>query len=237
MAGNYQNNNRGGRTSTTTHIRTIVSSGVSCITVKFYNNSLSFQFMPFQGKKADGSDQYDRKNFIMTTINYDSAYAMMQFATNIAENKIEGNQASMVIPCANNTTLALDWKRETGCTFTVTRNNMTIPFNFQRMNINGMKDGQPTTIVVESGLGSFAEIFKGYLQGINSERHLNKLTDDFAKMMENNNQAKGGFQPRNNNNNGGGYNKFQGNNSTPAPWDNGASNNIPTVGLDNLNVQ
>ena len=46
--------------------------------------------------------------------------------------------------------------------------------------------------IIEAGLGVFLKTVEGYLTGINADRHLDKLTEDFAKLMngdssENNN--------------------------------------------------
>ena len=46
------------------------------------------------------------------------------------------------------------------------------------------------TKYLDSGLGAFVKTIEGYLTGINADRHLNKLTDDFIK-IQNQKQQEG----------------------------------------------
>ena len=53
------------------------------------------------------------------------------------------------------------------------------------------ENGQERDKIVETGLIVFNAIVDAYLDGINADRHLDKLTEDYAKLMESNNGQNG----------------------------------------------
>ena len=173
------------KTSTSTQIRNMYSDGMSYMNIKFYNTNLSFQLYPFTGKDQTGRSKYDTKNGQQTTVNFEGAYALYKAAKDIIDEKVQ--QTTLSVPC-NGASLILErklgmnGKMET--VFSITKNNMTIPFRFntiqQQVNING----QVQTKEIETGLGAFCKTIEGYLTGINSDRHLDKLTEDYAKLQE-----------------------------------------------------
>lgn len=255
---NNQNGNQGGggKPITTTHIRTLFSSGMSSLTIKFFNVNLSLQMMPFTGKDANGRDQYDRQRSVMTTINFEGAALLLKMAKDVIDGKVEGENVQVDVPCNNNVTVSMVWNRgengQSSTQLTINKNGQTIPFRFATATYKVRQNGQVTQKIVEIGLDVFAKTLEGYLTGINADRHLDKLTEDFAKSQEaNGGGQQGGYQSRNNNypkknygggnnyprknyNNGGGY-QNQGQNSTPAPWDNNNQANN-TVGISSYSV-
>ena len=197
------------KTSTSTQIRNMYSDGMSYMNIKFYNTNLSFQLYPFTGKDQNGRSKYDMKNGQQTTVNFEGAYALYKAATDIIDEKVQ--QTTLSVPCNGASLmlerkLGMDGQMET--VFSISKNNMTIPFRFntiqQQVNING----QVQTKNIETGLGAFCKTIEGYLTGINSDRHLDKLTEDYAKIQEaakegsNNGQyQQRPYKPYNNNNN------------------------------------
>jgi len=199
--------NNNGRTNTSTQIRTMYSENTSCMTIKFYNTNLSFSLYPFTGKNQQGRSTYDMKNGQQTTVNYEGAYALYQAAKDIIDGKVQ--QTSLAVPC-NGASLTLERKLgmngQMETVFSISKNNVTIPFKFntiqQQVNING----QVQTNIIEIGLGAFLKTIDGYLTGINADRHLNKLTEDYAKLQERNEQPQAQNQGQNN---GGGNNNYR----------------------------
>lgn len=220
--------NNQNRTSTSTQIRNMYSDGVSYMNIKFFNTNLSFSLYPFISKDQVGRSNYDMKNGIQTTVNFEGAFALADAAKGIIDGKIA--EMSQPIPCLAGASIMLERKANPAgimnTTFSITKNNVTIPFVFQTMERQVKENGQVVTKTIESGLGAFMKTIEGYLVGINADRHLDKLTDDFAKLQQGqqgSQQQQGGYNNyRNNNyrkpynNNGGGYKK---------PYNGGYQNN------------
>lgn len=191
-----QNNNA--KTSTSTQIRNMYSDGMSYMNIKFYNTNLSFQLYPYTGKDQNGRSKYDMHNGQQTTVNFEGAYALYRVGNDIIQNKVQ--QTSVSVPC-NGASLLLERKLgmngQMETVFSITKNNMTIPFRFNTIQQQINQNGQIQSQTIEVGLGAFVKTIEGYLTGINADRHLDKLTDDFAKMQESNTQQP---QQQNNNN-------------------------------------
>ena len=173
------------KTTTSTQIRNMYSDGMSYMNIKFYNTSLSFQLYPFTGKDQSGRSNYDTRNGQQTTVNYEGAYALYRVANDIIQNKVQ--QTSVSSPC-NGASLLLERKLgmngQMETIFSITKNNMTIPFRFNTIQQQVNQNGQIQSQTIEVGLGAFAKTIEGYLTGINADRHLDKLTEDFAKANE-----------------------------------------------------
>lgn len=188
--------------TTSTQIKNLYSPGVCYLNIKFFNTDLSLKFSPFI-QTNNGRSEYDLKNCQITTIDHEEAFTLYITAKDIIEGKlIEGSQEIL----CKNATLTLERsikgdKPET--VLSLTKNNVTIPFIFnvreRKIKSNGQVVG---TEYIEAGLGSFMQLLEGYLTGVNADRHLDKLTDDYAAAQ---NQAKS------NNNN---QNSYQGNNNS-----------------------
>ena len=208
------------RTSTSTQIRNMYSDGMSYMNIKFYNTSLSFQLYPFTGKDQNGRDRYDMNNGQITTVNYEGVYALFQTAKDIIDGRTK--ECNLSVPC-NGASLTLERKLgmngQMETVFSITKNNMTIPFKFQTIQQQIKDGGDISTNTIESGLGAFMKTLEGYLTGINAERHLNKLTDDYAALHpQNNNQQQGNnnYQRRNNYNRNNNYQQNRQWNNQPA---------------------
>ncbi len=213
-------NNNQPRMSTNTQVRNFYSDGLSYLNVSFFNTNLSFKFHPFISKDNLGKSTYDMKNPQNTTVNYEGASALDQVAEDIINGKIQ--ECNLPIPCASGASLNLerklgqDGKMET--IFSISKNNVTIPFKFNTIEYQTKENGQIVTKTIETGLKAFQKTIEGYLTGINADRHLDKLTDDFAKLHENNNnqQQRGGYnnyQKKTFNNYNNNRKPYQGNNS------------------------
>lgn len=199
------NNNNQQRTMTSTQIRNMYSE-MSYLNIKFYNTNLSFSFSPFQQRDQNGRNVYDLKNNQLTTVNFEGAYALYQCCQQIIDKKIQ--ECHLEIPCSGNATLFLDRKPgqngQMETTFSISKNNVMIPFRFQTITQQVTINGQIMTEVIETGLGVFMKTIEGYLTGINADRHLDKLTDEFAKTQGGfpQGQQQNGFRQ-----NGGGFRK------------------------------
>lgn len=209
--------NNNNRTTTSTQIRNMYSEGMSYLNMKFFNTNLCFQFYPFLSRDNVGRNTYDMKNGLSTTVNFAGAHGLWQVANDIIEGKIK--EITHDIPCASGANLVLQCRTapngEPEVIFSISKNNITIPFKFNvvtRTIKNGA--GQTEIYYIQNELGAFMDTIKGYLNGINADRHLDKLTDDFVKSLgdqaqqgQNQQQQNGGqnFNNRGNNN-------FRGNN-------------------------
>lgn len=195
------------RTNTSTQVRNFYSDGISYLNVSFYNTNLAFKFHPFISKDNFGKSLYDMKNPQSTSVNFEGASALYQVANDIISGKIQ--ECNLSIPCASGAELTLrrelgqDGKMET--VFSISKNGIVIPFKFSTVTCQVKENGQTSTRIIETGLAAFHKTIDGYLTGINADRHLNKLTDDFAKLQENNggNHQNGGYNnyPKKNFNN------------------------------------
>lgn len=208
-------------TNTSTQIRNFYSEGISYLNIKFYNTNLSFKFSPFVSKDPGGISKYDLNNSQTTTVDYEGAYALYEVAEDIIKGKI--TECNLPIPCAAGATLTIERKigisGQMETIFSIQKNNVTIPFVFKTINQQVKENGQFVTRVIECGLGAFKETIKGYLNGINSDRHLDKLTDDFAKSQNQSQNPQQNYGNNYKNNykkpyNNGGYKKpYNGNNN------------------------
>lgn len=200
------------RTNTSTQIRNFYSEGLAYMNVSFYNTNLSIKMQPFKGKDQLGRNSFDSSKAIITTIDFDSAYLLWSTIKDIEDGKdITG---TIPIPCGPDATL--EFERKPGPNgfmesfLNISKNNITISFKFRTIIANVNVNGQPMQKVIEVGLGSFSKTINGYLEGINADRHLDKLTDDYIRTQQPQNQNNGGGnnnyqKPYNNGNNNGGY--------------------------------
>lgn len=183
--------NENARTNTSTQIRNLYSEGFSYLNVSFFNINLSFKFHKYLSKDNMGKNIYDLKNGLNTTVNYEGAAALFAISKDILDNKIQ--ECTLPIPCAS---AELLFERKPGPNgmetwFSITKNGVTVPFKFNTMIVKVKENGQERDKIVETGLIVFNAIVDAYLDGINADRHLDKLTEDYAKLMESNNGQNG----------------------------------------------
>jgi len=199
--------------NTSTQVRNFYSDGMSYINIKFYKMLLSFNFVPFVSKDTTGKSTYNPEAGMLTTVNWEGAYALYKTAMDIIENKVVS--ANIVVPCNQGTTLTLESKDPSNTTFIITKNGGSIPFKFATQTRQDKDSGgNSVTTIIQTGLGAFASTLKGYLEGINADRHLDKLTEDYAKSQGGqnagqNNQQTGGWQGNNQGQRGGYQNRGQ----------------------------
>jgi len=201
----YQNQGNK-KTMTTTHIRTLYSDGSCYITVKFYDKYLSLTFTPRE------NNDYNKQRTIFSSIDYEGA-ALLLFTF---DQIIQGNKQDCMVNITNpinNTTLSFT-RNNNISVLSISRGNDKIAFKFNTMT-RQIGNSQDT---VETGLIVLANILRSYLSGINSSRHLNKMTDDFIKSQEGKpdnkqdgykarNQQSQGYQRGRGNYNRGNYNQ------------------------------
>ena len=220
------------RTNTSTQIRNLYSEGMSYLNLSFFNTNLSFKFYPFISRDNTGRSTYDLKNGIGTTVNFEGAFVLFQVASDIISGKIGSTDVDIACAAGANLNLKCEVNGDQKIvTFTITKNNVTIPHKFSVIPQKIIHpNGQVEMKYIQSGLGAFMKTVEGYLNGINADRHLNKLTDDYVKALGNeqstqqtttqsyqnnnqqyNNDNRGNNNYRNNYN-GNGYKKSYNNN-------------------------
>ena len=193
--------------------------------IKFYNTNLSFQLYPYTGKNQNGRSTYDTKNGQQTTVSYDGAFALYQMAKDIIAGKL--SEGIITVPC-NGASITME--RKLGLSgpetvFSLTKNNVTVPFKFQTIQRQIKENGNVVTQTIECGVGAFMKTVEGYLTGVNADRHLDKMTEEYAKIngdQPNNNQQN---QHQNYNNNKPNYNKNYNNNNRNYNNNNNRNNN------------
>jgi hypothetical protein len=150
------------------------------------------RFYRYYGKNKDGSDQYDLKNGLTTTVNYENAYYLYQAAMYILKDINSEKEIRAVLPC-NKADLILACKREQddqmAVYLTIEKNNQSISFRFKTQQVQVKENGQMVTKVIQSGLGAFAKTIEGYLTGIGADIHLSKLLDNFENSQDEGQQA------------------------------------------------
>lgn len=188
--------------ATTTQIRNMYAEGMSYLNMRFFNTNLAFSFYPFVNNNGRGS--YDLKHGQSTTVNFEGAFALYSVAHEIIDDKVQ--EINVQIPCASGATLTLE--RKLGLSgnmetlFTINKNNITIPFKFNTITHQAKENGMLVTKTIEVGLGAFMKTIEGYLNGINADRHLDKLTDDYVKNIQESTpqSSQNNFQNNGNNN-------------------------------------
>ena len=240
------NENNQQRQATSTQVRNIYSEGMSYINIKFFNMYMSLQFFKFLSKDDTGRSTYQQPG-LTTTVNWDSAYSLFQVSHEIL-NGDPNKGYNLVVPCKDGS-LTLERKmsqnNQMETTLTIMKNNESIPFKFTTTTFQEILNGQSTSKTVESGLGTFAMTLHGYLTGINADRHLDKMTEDYVKSLGPNanppqqnqyNNRGGGFQTGsgyqgNRNNNRGGGNRG---NWNRRPYNNQYNNPNPQQNQQNM---
>ena len=217
------------RPSTSTQIRNMYSEGYSCLNIRFYNTNLSFQWYQFTGKDQAGRAQYDSKTGQQTTVNVEGAYALYHVAKEILEGKVQ--ETNVTVQCLS-AQIILERKRamngEYETFLTISKNGVTIPFKFQSI-VQQVREpnGQITTKQVDTGLGALMKTIEGYLTGINADRHLDKLTEEYIRHQESQQSMQNpGNVPKNNNKYRNNYNPNRNNyNGNKRPYNNQYNNN------------
>lgn len=240
------NNNQKG---TNTQIRNLYSDGVSYMNTSFFNTNLSFRFYPFLNKDQNGRSVYDLQHGQNTTVNYEGAAALHYLAKGIIDGTIQ--ETNLPIPCAGGASLTFERKMAMNGSmetiFSISKNNVIIPFVFKTLQCQVKENGQVITKTIEVGLAAFDAILQGYLTGINADRHLDKLTEDYVKSLgesgnnqQNQNKNNGNFNNNNNYrpNNNNGYKKNY-NNNYKKPYNNNNGSWQPPVQQDmsSYNIQ
>jgi len=250
-------------TSTSTQIRNLYSEGMSYMNLRFFNTNLGINIYPFTGRDNNGRSIYDKNNYIATTVNFESAFALYQASNDVIEGKVK--ELDITIPCTSGANILFQCKtnqnNQPEVIMTVMKNNVNIPFKFAVLNQTiKNNNGQIEHTVSHIGLGAFMKTVEGYLNGINANRHLDKLTDDYVKLINgsqsnDNNQSNNNQQNNRNNNyrgnynNNGGYKKGYNNNykrqynnnnggGFPSPpsnnnWNNNNSQNLSSYEINN----
>ena len=193
--------NNNNRTATSTQIRTFYCEE-SCLTMKFYNTNLSFHFHPALPPYPDGRHKYDTNNSQITSVNTEGAFALYKAASDIIDEKV--SELTLEIDGGKDAKLRLQ-KTNEKTTFSIIKNGITVTFTFERIKIQETINGVPQTKEIEIGLGSWMKTIEGYLTGINADRHLDKLTEQYAKLQEETGSKfgnknffnKGGYKPSN----------------------------------------
>lgn len=189
------------RTSTNTQIRNFYAEGVSYMNTKFYNTSFAIALYPFTGKDENGRSNFDTKGGVATTISYEGAAGLSQICGDILNGTIQ--EVSLSIPCFN-ASMLLERRPANGQMETVliiTKNNITVTFPFATMQAQIKENGVPQTRTIDVGLAAFKATVDGYLTGINADRHLDKLTEDYAKTLGSLNNPQPQQQPQQQRNN------------------------------------
>jgi hypothetical protein len=171
------------------------SEGLSYMNIKFYNMTLSFSLQPFVSKDPTGKSLYNQQEALMTTVGWAGASAFWKLGMDIIEGKI--SKGSVTIPCMQGASLTLEKKLGANgpeTFFTISKNGKIVSFRFETHQSVVEENGQMIPKIIETGLIAFVKTINSYLEGTNTDRHLDKFTDDYVKSLEASGQAKPQFQ-------------------------------------------
>lgn len=229
-----------GPKATSTMIRTIYSNGVSYLTIRFYNNNLSLSITPFVGKDQNGKNKYDNEKSVSTVgVNYELASSFNKLISDALDGKYNDDVIQIIFDLWDQSKLIFERKRDQNnklCYWLIIdKNGLVGQFKFESTNVGCVINGQPSQQVIESGLSHFNNILTGYLIGINADRHLDKLTEEYVKSKEtsdqNNTYQNNNYQRKNNYSNKGYQNKNNYNQAPPV-W----TPPSQSVGMSNYQV-
>jgi hypothetical protein len=180
------------KVNASTVIRHFYAPGYSFIMMSYFNTHLSLRFHRYTGKDNVGLSQYDCKNGMTTTVNYEGAAYLYQVAMPILEDMNSEKVINAVLPC-NKAALIFEYKPEQdnymAAYLTIEKNDQSIPFRFKTQQVKVQQNGQMVTKVIQSGLGAFTKTVEGYLISIGADRHLSKLPENFETFQDENQQA------------------------------------------------
>lgn len=209
---------------TTTQIRTLFCD-TSYLNLKFYNNRLALTICRKIGIDQNGKPMWD--NGPTTTVTYEKAVQLIEackLATQDPWKPREVTAQETHNEVATNLSV-IDSKGPKGfvATLTISKNNEVYSFTFESMNVKVKNDttGQMTDLQIQTQLITFKRILESYVDGINSDRHLDKLTDDYVKANGDNQRPQQGQQQYQNQRNNWGRNNNNGGNRR---WNNNRNN-------------
>jgi hypothetical protein len=88
-----------------TYLRKFYAPDYASITLSFFDWKLSLRFYRYLGKNNDGSDWYDLKNGITTTVDYEGASYLHKTAIFILKGRDQKKEIKAELPCNNATVL------------------------------------------------------------------------------------------------------------------------------------
>lgn len=163
-----------------TYIRSIYCPGSAGMMMWLFNTNLTLGFIPWVEKGYAGFNQYDKRKFLSTTIDYGKASGLYQIAMKIIQEKLDG-QIQHEIPC-NKANLLFEYKPgdngKMQSYLTIDKNGERITLEFCTDFCYVKENGKMVVKTIHTGLGVFAMTLEGYLKGVGASRHLNKLTEE-----------------------------------------------------------
>ena len=172
----------------------------STLMIGFFNQNLSFRIGRDKngGRVNGGFNQNDMSDGITATVNYEGAYYLYEAAMSIVNDTNPKNEKRAVLE-RGDTRIFLEHIRDQNnlmrAYLTISKSNQSISYEFLKRTYQE-KNGQMITKFVQSELGAFAHTILGYLIGVGSDRHFEKLPDE----AQNENQR--GFNSMGNNQQG-----------------------------------
>lgn len=209
---NTSNNQQ--RQQTSTQVRTFFGDNVYLGT-KLYNNMFSVSIHTCTGRDQNQRPLWDLG--ALFSMKYEDGAALAEACKIVVADPLNPKEVHLAIP-GNEKVLRFDCADNPATGFTavlsVTKGNVKsdFPFSYTEIDVSDRTpDGTPVMrkVRIQSQLIAFYRTLSGYLEGINTDRHLDKMTEDYARMQEGrqDHRDNGG----NNNGGGGGYNNNRGN--------------------------
>lgn len=230
-------NNNSQKTQTTTQIRTLFGANdTAYLNTKFFNMYLSLTVCGKVGVDQNGKPLWD--NGITTTLTHDQAANLIQTCKIFLKDPWKPVEVNTQIQ-RNDTTVTFgvtDTKSPAGFVATLTlskgKESTTFQFRSDVIKARNEQTGQMVDVQIQTQLYNFVHILDAFISGINSDRHLDKYTDDYAATKDGNNQQ----QQYQRNNNRGNWNRGNGNNGGNRNWNNnGGGNRNYNNGYQNRN--
>jgi len=153
--------------------------------MSFYQADLTLSFRPYIGKDYRGLSNYCHKTFLSMAITYEGAALFFITAMRIIDGRDSDKQIQAMFTRVNGATLTFEYKPDENNQMTaylvIDKNNLVIPFRFSTHTYQVKENGQMVTKIMQSGLIAFVKVLEGYLTGVGSDNHVNKLGDEVEK--------------------------------------------------------
>jgi len=195
---------------------------------------------PFQNYQENGLSKFSRDS-IFINLSVEDAYTLYAFCKGILDKKITEGELS--IKSFNGSVMLVQRVQVEGVyetLITASETDHSVKFLFATREFKKKENGNEVTERIDSQLGAFVKTIEGYLTGINSERHLNKFTDDYVASLpqaergqqgfgsgynpNNNNQWKQSYQQSSSRGQSQGWNGNRGRQNNGGGWNNGNNN-------------
>ena len=179
---------------TNIRIGTIAASGFSYLSMSYFRTYLTLNFVPWLNKDHLGKDNYCNKVHRSTTLNPEGALSFYRISKSIIDGSGSDKKVEFVLQCKNNADLIFEYDPDSDWAhLTINKDGKSIKLRFPTHQHSETNEfGKNVTMVIQTGLGTFAKVLDGYLTRVGADDKPNKLPinfneyQDYAKQVSHN---------------------------------------------------